>query len=100
MIENVASRRLCTFSFTDTSQMRKNTHPAFCGFMICNENLTISMHKPATISLKQPWLIGFSILEVSKYVVQSALYDVIKPAYKYEIPVLLTDTGETCVDFR
>ena len=53
-------------------------------FQIINENLVAVNKKPATIELKKPLAVGFSILELSKLFMYRSYYDTIQQHFGEE----------------
>ena len=78
----------------DAQQAMKNaSSPLFRGSMICGEDLSISFMHKRQLHLKQSWALGFSILEISKYIMQSLYYDEILPKLgEGKVAVVLSDT--------
>lgn len=88
----------CRFDKTREAAMRHATSPLFKGSMICGEDLTISFHKKKQIVLSQSWAVGFSILEISKYVMQSIYYKHLQPAIGFRnLQVIMSDTDSFLV---
>ena len=74
------------------SALRRNTDPRQQGIMIFDENLSLSFLSKKEVRLNQSWAVGFSILELSKYIMQTLMYDVVKPSFNGKASVLLSDT--------
>ena len=82
MIEGLVNRMDCRFIHGDKEKaMKIATSPLFKGSVICDEDLTISFLKKRKLRMRQNWAVGFSVLELSKYVMQSLLYEEIKPVF-------------------
>jgi len=92
LIENGQKRVDCKFSFTKEQSRIIHTNPRFQSFMICNEDMTINFLKKKKVHMKQCFAIGFSILDISKYIMQYLYYKVIKPAFINNVSVLMSDT--------
>jgi hypothetical protein len=60
--------------------MRYASSPRFKHAAICGNNCIISFLQKAIAPMRQNWAVGFSILEISKYLMQSLLYETIKPS--------------------
>jgi len=97
MIEGSDKRLDCHFNFTRAQAVKRNTNPRLTGTMICNEDASISFFKKREIFLNQSWAVGFSILELSKHIMQSLYYEEIKPAFNNEVTVLMSDTDSWIV---
>ena len=67
----------CRFNKTREAAMKNSSSPLYKGSLICGEDLSISFHKKKEVQMKQCWAVGFSILEISKYIMQRLYYEVI-----------------------
>ena len=92
MIESSEGRMNCYFNFTDEAAMRRFSDPLYKGVTICNEDLSISFHRKRSVKMNQCWAVGFSILELSKFIMQQLFYKVIKPRFGGRASVLMSDT--------
>ena len=72
--------------------LRRNTDPRLKSSMILSENLTLAFMSKKEVRVNQSWAVGFTILELSKFIMQSLMYDVIKPEFGNRASVLLSDT--------
>lgn len=91
-IENVMNRLECCFNMSAREAVIRNSNPLLTGFKVVEEDLSISYLRKAEIKMKQMWAVGFSILELSKYVMQSAYYNHVVPALPRGVSVLMSDT--------
>ena len=78
-IESAEKRMDCRFNRTRENAIRNSTSPLFKGVIICDEDFTISFHKKKELKMQQCWAVGFSILELSKFIMQRAYYQQIQP---------------------
>lgn len=94
LIEGVASRMNCVFNRGDREKaMKTASSPLFKGSLICDQDLTISFLKKKVLRMRQNWAVGFSVLELSKYVMQDLFYNVIRPSLgKRNVSVVMSDT--------
>lgn len=92
MIESGSNRFDCKFVHDYDSAVKRNSDPRHRGCMIFSDSLSIAFQAKNTLKLNQSWAVGFSILELSKYVMQSLMYEVIMPVFKNRVSVLLSDT--------
>ncbi len=92
MIESGANRAKCHFVTSHQAALMKNTNPMMQAHVIVSENLSIAFQKPWEIKMFQCWAVGFSILEISKFIMQSLMYKAVKPAFGNRLTTLLTDT--------
>lgn len=92
MIESVLNRMECRFDGDEKSAAMHATSPLYKGFMVCEENLSISFLRKRDVRMNQSWAVGFSILELSKYAMQKLFYEEVRPALNNEVSVLMSDT--------
>lgn len=91
-IENIMKRMDCNFNFSQKAAMSRNSSPLCQGFKVLGENLSISFLKKPEIKMRQSWAVGFAILELSKYVMQSSYYEIVRPKLNNEVSVVMSDT--------
>jgi len=92
MIESGDKQLNCRF-VTDSNKSRKlHSDLRFKGFKICDENFVLEFLRKSESDLRRHWIIGFSILELSKFIMQSMYYKVLKPAFGDNISILMSDT--------
>ena len=99
-IENILKRLDAHFNASHRQCMIKSTNPLFQGFKIFNENVSVSFLKKAEVRMSQAWAIGFSILELSKYVMQNSYYNHVKPKLSDGVSVLMSDTDSWVLEAR
>ena len=92
MIEGCEGRMDCRFNHDEASALKRFGDPLFKGMVICNEDLSISFHRKKEVKMNQNWAVGFTILELSKQIMQSLFYKVIKPRFGGRASVLMSDT--------
>jgi hypothetical protein len=93
MIESMDKRMDCRFNNSRETALRNSSSPLYKGSLICDENLTISFHGKKTLQMNQCWAVGFSILELSKWHMQSMYYDHIVPSLgPGNVAVVMSDT--------
>lgn len=82
------------FNFSAREAMRNATSPVFKSFMILSETCSLSFSGKKHLQMdKNQWAIGFTVLELSKLVMQKTFYDVIQPRFgKHKVEVLMSDT--------
>ena len=92
-IENILNRMDLSFVFDEATAVRHNTHPLHSGFIVCGEHFSLSMKKKQEIKMNQAWPLGFSILDLSKLIMQRLYYDKIVPTFvDKKCSVVMTDT--------
>ncbi len=93
LIENMTKRMDCRFNKREGQALRNASSPLFKGMMICSEDFSISFHEKKELVMKQNWAVGFTVLELSKLVMQQHFYDHIQPVFGIgNIGVVMSDT--------
>ncbi len=82
----------CKFNNTTEKAERAFSDPLFKGTMICGENLSVTFHRKKSVKLNQSWAVGFSILEISKLVMQKLWYEKIRERFDGNARVMMSDT--------
>ncbi len=81
------------FERSAATAMVSASSPLFKSAMICDEDTTISFLRKKELKMKQCWLIGFSILELSKLHMAHLFYKVILPRFPPQsVSVVMSDT--------
>ena len=72
-----------------------------CDFFLCLD-FSISFWKKKTLQMnKQQWAIGYSVLELSKLVMQRLYYNVIQQRFGYKnVELLMTDTDSFLLNIK
>ena len=84
------------FGLTQSQVDRYLTSPSFENFKIIGEDLGLFFMKKAVIGVKKPFLIGFSILELSKLFMAKLYYEQLVPKLG-NISVIFSDTDSFCL---
>ena len=94
LIESIAKRMDVRFNFSAKEAMRNATSPVFKSTMILSENCSLTFSGKKHLQMdKNQWAIGFTVLELSKLVMQQTFYDVIQPRFgERKVEVLMSDT--------
>ena len=94
LIEGMNKRMDCRFNRNKQQALRNVASPLYKGSIICDEDFSISFLKKKVLQMnKQQWSVGFSILELSKLVMQRLYYEVIQPRFGVKnCEVLMSDT--------
>jgi hypothetical protein len=94
LIESVSKRSIARFNRDIVQAMRNATSPLFTGEVIYNEDFSISYLKKKFLQMnKTQWAVGFSILEISKLIMQTLFYEGIQPKFGVgNVDVLMSDT--------
>ena len=99
-IENGLNRMDVAFIRNRGKALRYNTNPRLKGSMIVNESFSVAFLRKASIELNQCWAVGFSILDISKYMMQSLFYSGIQPLFPSGVSMLVTDTDSFLIAVR
>ena len=92
-IESLEKRMACLFDRSPARARASITSPLYKGSFICDKNMSITFHKKKELAMKQCWAVGFSILEISKYVMQRLYYEEIQPCFGVgNVAVVMSDT--------
>ena len=102
LIENVMKRMNCKFSTTEEEALKRASDPTFKSFMSCGEELAISFHSKRKLKMKQSWALGFSILEISKLIMQRLFYGHVQPKLggPDKVSLLMSDTDSFLVKVK
>ena len=92
MIEGVSKRMDCKFVYSSEQAIKRFSDPLYKGFVICGEDFSVTFHSKKSVKMNQCWAVGFSILELSKFVMQKMWYEEVKPSFGGRISTLMTDT--------
>lgn len=95
-IESITNRMDCKFALNERQALRFFSDPLFQGSLILDENYSITFHKKKEVYMKQSWAVGFSILEISKFIMQRFYYKVLQPRLK-DVSLCMHDTDSYCV---
>ena len=91
-VENVLKRRSIYLCNTRRKAKRKCDDPLLKSIRIFSENLVaVEMQKP-TVLISKPTAVGFSVLELSKYIMFDFHYNVMKKRYGDRVNLIFTDT--------
>ncbi len=84
-IENSAKRMDVKFNRSEAAARTSASSPLFKSNMILGENLSMAFFRKRRIRQRQCWLVGFSILEISKLHMARLYYEHVKPAFKEQV---------------
>ena len=92
-IESPDKRMNVYFNNTYREAAKHAGHPLHKGTLIMEEDLSVSFLKKKETVMSQSWAIGFSILELAKYIMQRLYYEVIIPRLgEGNVSLNMTDT--------
>ena len=91
-IENIQKYIDMKFARNREEFLKLSSNPRFSNYMIISDHLVAVFMKRKSITCRQAYGIGFSILEISKYFMYNSYYTKIKPALGDLTKVLFSDT--------
>ena len=97
MIESGANKMDVKINYCRKQAIKRNTDPRYKGHKIIGENLSISFLRRKKNRLNSLWAVGFSILEISKYIMQLLFYKKLQPVFKNKVEVVMSDTDSFIV---
>ena len=89
------SHKNVKFGLTARQVDRYLTSPSYENFKIIGEEMGLFFMRKAVVGVKKPFLIGFSILELSKLFMAKLYYEELVPRLG-EISIIFTDTDSFC----
>lgn len=92
MIESGEKRMDVRFVRSEKRALHMHSDPRFKSFKICDDDLVLEFMGKSQMDLIRHWPVGFTILELSKFVMQSLFYKVIRPTFKNEVSLIFSDT--------
>ena len=95
-LANERKHQIVKFSTTAQLTDKLLSSPNFENYKILEEDMGIFFMKKPFINVKRPFLIGFSILELSKLFMAKLYYEVLGPRLNYP-ELLFTDTDSFCM---
>ncbi len=101
-IESQDKRMDCKFATSPDRDAANTRHPLYKSKLICGEDLTISFHGKKQLVMNQSWAVGFTILEISKYIMQSLYYKSLVPALggAKNVSMVMSDTDSFLIRVR
>ena len=91
-VENVLKRRSIHLCNTRRKAKLKCDNPLLKSIRIFNENLVaVEMQKPSVL-INKPTAVGFTVLELSKYIMFDFHYNIMKRRYGNRVSLIFTDT--------
>jgi hypothetical protein len=97
MIESNDKKMDCRFNFHELQAEKRFRCPTLKGTVICGDDFSVSFHRKREVAMGQSWAVGFGILERSKLIMQKLFYDVIRPAFRNRVTMLMSDTDSFCM---
>lgn len=91
-IEQALNRLDVKFARSSAQMRVLAARPNFSNFVTISKNLVAVFFKKKNVVIKQPYAVGFTILERSKHFMYESFYDHFKPAFGPDMKVLFSDT--------
>ena len=86
----------CKFNWNGEQALKRFSDPLLKGLYIFGDESSVTFHTKKKIYNRQGWAVGFSILELSKYVMQELFYKQIRPRLNHEAICCMSDT-DSCL---
>jgi hypothetical protein len=91
MLQNARNYTSAKFFYNAPPALRFANNPLFKSFRVLAENLVVGFGKQKTLTMDKPFIVGWSVLELSKYFMYSIWYNQIKRLIP-KARMLATDT--------
>jgi len=93
-IENLSKRDSVKICRTKEELLQEVSKSTYKRQIIVNEEMVIVTHRKTMIYCNKPFYIGFSILDISKYIMYDYFYNVLRKYYKnhHDLQLLYSDT--------
>ena len=87
----------CKFNWTGQTATKRFSDPLLKGLLIFGDESSVTFHTKKKIFNRQAWAVGFSILELSKYVMQDLFYRQVRPRLGHEAVCQMSDTDSILI---
>ena len=100
-IESIANRKQVKIVKDPSAFSFLVTRPNYDRHIIINKDLVIVLLNPETVKVDKPYFIGFSILEISKFIMYDFFYNILRPYFGVDgISLLYSDTDSLALNIR
>jgi hypothetical protein len=100
-IESVVNRKQVKITRDQATFSQICTRPNYDRHIIINNNLVIVLMNPEIVKVDKPYYIGFSILEISKYIMYDFFYNVLRPYFGDDgVSLLYSDTDSLAINIK
>ncbi|RZD32614.1 MAG: hypothetical protein CXT79_05995 [Thaumarchaeota archaeon] len=101
-IENLSKRDSVKICRTKEELLQEVSKSTYKRQIIVNEEMVIVMHRRTIIYYNKPFYIGFSILDISKYIMYDYFYNVLRKYYKNhnDLQLLYSDTDSLVLKIK
>lgn len=94
-LQNVRKYEIVKLHFTNKSCEKAIQKPTFKRSIILNKKMVLTVHSQEKILLDKPFIIGQSILDLSKHHMYNFWYNhLLKTVHHSKISMLMSDTGK------
>jgi hypothetical protein len=100
-IESIVNRKQVKISRDQATFSKLCTKPNYDRHIIINENLVIVLMNPEMVKVDKPYYIGFSILEISKFIMYDFFYNILRPYFGEKgVSLLYSDTDSLAIEIK
>jgi hypothetical protein len=100
-IESIVNRKQVKISRDQATFSKLCTKPNYDRHIIINENLVIVLMNPEIVKIDKPYYIGFSILEISKFIMYEFFYNILRPYFGDKgVSLLYSDTDSLAIEIK
>jgi hypothetical protein len=100
-IESVTNRKNVKIAKDQNTFTFLATRPNYERHIIINKNLVIVILSPEYVKMSKPYYIGFSILEISKFIMYDFFYNILMPYFgEIGVKLLYSDTDSLALEIK
>jgi hypothetical protein len=100
-IESIVNRKQVKICRDPKSFSKLCSRPSYDRHIVINEDLVIVVMNPETVRVDKPYYIGFSILEISKFIMYDFFYNILRPYFGDNgVSLLYSDTDSLAINIR
>lgn len=100
-IESLNNRKQVKIVSNPSEFTKLVSRPNYDRHIVINKDLTIVLMNPEFVRVDKPYYIGFSILEISKYIMYDFFYNVLRPYFGDEgVDLLYSDTDSLAINIK
>lgn len=100
-IESIVDRKQVKICRDPVSFSKLCSKVSYDRHIIINENLVIVLLNPEVVRVDKPYYIGFSILEISKFIMYDFFYNILRPYFGNDgVSLLYSDTDSLAISIH
>lgn len=100
-IESITNKKQVRICRDQKSFSRICSKPNYERHIIINENLVIAILSSESVIIDKPYYIGFSILEISKFIMYDFFYNILRPFFGDKgVTLLYSDTDSLAINIK